>query len=772
MDSLLGFCPIQPNKTIATLVVALLFHSLSFAQTRSKYDLHFSKLPVNWDEAVPLGNANLGVLVWQKAEKLRFSLDRADLWDQRPMKGIERKEMTYQWVFEQVKKNNYKQVQEYFDEPYEREPAPSKIPAAALEFAVNSWGTPVFVHLYIKDGLCEVRWKNGVRLKTYVHATRPVGWFRFENLPSSTVPELIVPKYQKDKNETADVPKDDLSRLGYEQGVVTKTRNSIVYDQEGWGGFKYQVAVAWKAQGKTLEGVWSITSNYNLAQIKVLAKNIVARELTNQTFDKGLVAHKKWWQDYWKSSIVTIPDTVLARQYSMEIYKFGCVARADAPPISLQAIWTADNGRMPPWKGDFHHDLNTQLSYWPCYSGNKLNLGLGYFTHLQENMPNYQHYTKHYFGVDGLAVPGVTTLDGTEMGGWIQYSFSPTVSGWLAHHFYLHWRYSMDKVFLKKQAYPWFKQTAKLFENLTHKDANGYRQLPISSSPEINNNDITAWFRENTNYDLAIMRFTFAKAAELAIELNLNDEAEHWQKILSEFSYYALSENQELKFAPTLPYNESHRHFSHLMAVHPLSEIRWENGENDQKIIKNTIALLDKIGPDWWCGYSYSWEANLKARAKDGEGAAEALNTFATSFCSTNSFHVNGDQTKSGKSKFTYRPFTLEGNFAYAAGIQEMLLQSYAGFIEVFPAIPANWKNVSFEKLRAEGAFLVSARKVNGVVDEIKVFSEKGGKTKLKLPFNSHTIKAKKGCSFSVKDGFLMIDAKAGGFVVLKNTKK
>ena len=167
------------------------------------------------------------------------------------------------------------------------------------------------------------------------------------------------------------------------------------------------------------------------------------------------------------------------------------------------------------------------------------------------------------------------------------------------------------------------------------------------------------------------------------------------------------------------------------MAIHPLGEIRWENGKADQEIIKNSLVLLDKVGPGNWCGYSYAWEGNLKARAKDGEGAKSALYDFATAFCSTNSFHLNGDQTKSGKSSFTYRPFTLEGNFAYAAGIQEMLIQSYAGFIEVFPAIPSSWANLSFENLRTEGAFLVSAKKANGQVLSIEIFAEKVGKPSL-----------------------------------------
>ena len=116
------------------------------------------------------------------------------------------------------------------------------------------------------------------------------------------------------------------------------------------------------------------------------------------------------------------------------------------------------------------------------------------------------------------------------------------------------------------------------------------------------------------------------------------------------------------------------------------------------------------------------------------------MSIFAKAFCSVNSFHLNGDQTKSGLSKFTYRPFTLEGNFAFASGLQEMLLQSYAGFIEVFPAVPDSWKDISFKTLRTEGAFLVSAKKKNGQVTEIKIFAEKGGTIKLKLPFKSWSL--------------------------------
>ena len=103
------------------------------------------------------------------------------------------------------------------------------------------------------------------------------------------------------------------------------------------------------------------------------------------------------------------------------------------------------------------------------------------------------------------------------MGGWIQYSFGPTVSAWLGHHFYLHWKYSMDEVFLRERAYPWIKDVALFLDQITEKDEAGMRKLPLSSSPEIYGNAREAWFEETTNYDLALIRFAYAAAAEIAL---------------------------------------------------------------------------------------------------------------------------------------------------------------------------------------------------------------------------------------------------------------
>lgn len=729
--------------------------------TPSESDLVFTGLARSWDEAMPLGNATVGALVWQRDSSLRLSLDRTDLWDLRPVDSLSGDNFRFSWVKEHIRTKDYLPVQKKLDWPYDMNPAPSKIPGAAIEFPLEKIGAPTQVRLYLNNALCEANWADGTQMQTFVHATEPVGWFVFRNLRTPIEPSILTPVYNKTKPDGSldPVSGQDLHRLGYQQGETVREGNRITYHQKGYGDFWYDVVVCWKQEGETLYGTWSVTSSLSGEKATEKAEAALQRGLK-----QDYQAHLEYWDKYWAQSSVTLPDSILQKQYQNEMYKFASTTREHSYPISLQAVWTADNGKLPPWKGDYHHDLNTQLSYWPAYTGNHLTEGMGYLNTLWNQRDTYKRYTRQYFGTEGMNIPGVCTLTGEPMGGWIQYSMSQTVAAWLAQHFYLHWKYSADRTFLKERAYPFLKDVAIYLEQVSEVTPEGVRKLEFSSSPEVFDNSLQAWFSDMTNYDLAMMHFLFKAAAELAHELNLTDESSHWAALEAQLPDYDVDEEGCLTFAKGYPYNESHRHFSHAMAIHPMGLIDWSDGEKSQHIIRATLKRLDEVGPDYWTGYSYSWLANMKARAFDGKGAAQALRTFAECFCLKNTFHANGDQTKSGKSRFTYRPFTLEGNFAFASGIQEMLLQSHTGTIRIFPALPEEWKDVSFEGLRAMGAFLVYAQMEGGEITRVRIYSEKGGMLKIARP---GTLKPDKNYTLSGPD-ILNIDTQAGEWIELK----
>lgn len=714
---------------ITRIALLIMTSTMVLGQTPNRHDLIFSKLPTRWDEALPLGNGMVGALIWQKDGKLRVSLDRADLWDLRPTEDLDK--LTFSKVQQHVAAGTYAEVQRLGDLPYERDPAPTKIPGAALEFDTRSVGDILSSRVFINEGIAHCVWKNNITFTSFIHPSLPLGWFRLEG--ADIVPEMIPPRYADTSNaqEGNSVQGQGLGRLGYAQGKIQKSESLVTYVQEGWNGFTYSVTVQWRKIAGGLEGVWSITSNAPTAAIQS------SEQLTSDALSRGyttdLSAGKIWWENFWSQSSVSLPDDVLERQWYLEQYKFGCVARANTPPITLQAVWTADNGNLPPWKGDIHNDLNIQLSYWPAYSGNHLREAEGMVNWLHQSRPEFERWTSAYFGVKGLNVPGVCTLDGKAMGGWIQYSLSPTTAGWLGHHFYLHWRYTLDRDFLRNRAYPWLRDVATFFTNLSVVGSDGKKRLPLSSSPEFYDNNVQAWFSQTTNYDLSIIRWTYEKAVELATELQLDKEAVTWRKELEKWPALSVADDGSLALAPGHPYPESHRHFSHLLGIHPLGLINYDSEEN-RKLIDASVKALMAKGTRAWVGYSFAWLGNIYARMGKGEEAAESLRTFATCFCLPNSFHANGDQCGGKNSGYTYRPFTLEGNFAFAAGIQEMLLQSHGAVIRLFPAVPESWKNVGFERLRAEGGFVISAKRASGQITEVVVVSERGGTLVIENP--------------------------------------
>jgi alpha-L-fucosidase 2 len=764
----MNIIPSAMNKLLPLMLLTLLLTGCSdhdIVQGDPLPQLSFSSFAGTWDEAIPLGNGMLGALVWKRGENLRISLDRADLWDLRPMPWVDDSTWRFSWVTEQWHNNNYGVVQQAFDRPYDELPAPSKIPAGALEFNISALGEPEYVRLLTREAVCEVKWQNGTTLTLFVSAEDNTGWFRFDNTPGEIVPLLLAPSYHSPAGPDATgLHAGDLQQLGYPAGSFVSDPGRIVYTQRGWGDFNYQIAVEWKNSRSSTTGCWSITSSmaqYNTGE----AATDITKRVMSAGFDKSFPKHVAWWRNFWAASSVSLPDSVLHNQWYLEMYKFGSAARSNTPPVSLQAVWTADNGRLPPWKGDFHHDLNTQLSYWPAYSSNHTDEASGFTGWMWELRDTFKWYTRTYYETDGLNVPGVTTLTGQPMGGWIQYSFGPTVSAWLAHHFYLQWRYTMDREFLEGRAYPWIRDVAIHLRDLAVMDENGKKRLPLSSSPEIFDNSARAWFPQMSNFDLALVRWSFEKAAELAAELGFARETDAWIEELALWPEYATDDSTGLLFAPGLPYEGSHRHFSHLMAIHPLSIIDYSGSSDDRRVIDLTIANLEANGSDWWTGYSFAWLGNLYARTFRGDDAAEALRTFAECFCLPNSFHANGDQSKSGKSKFQYRPFTLEGNFAFAAGIQEMLLQSHTGVVRIFPAIPSSWSNVSFTTLRTEGAFLVSATKQNGRVTTVTIASERGGTIVLENPFGEEGYQI--DARVSESDGNLTITLRMGEKIIL-----
>src|SRR2546421_3658849 len=73
----------------------------------------------------------------------------------------------------------------------------------------------------------------------------------------------------------------------------------------------------------------------------------------------------------------------------------------------------------------------------------------------------------------------------------------------------------------------------------------------------------------------------------------------------------------------------------------------------------------------------------------------------------------------------------IETPLSAATSIQELFLQDWCGALRVFPALPTAWTDAAFDRLRADGAFLVSAVRQGGRTAWVRIESLAGSPCRL-----------------------------------------
>jgi alpha-L-fucosidase 2 len=702
------------------------------------------KAPITtWDEAIPLGNGLLGGLLWGEGNLLRLSLDRGDLWDLRAPPQIREPGFNYANLQKLVREKNQREIGRLFDAPYNH-PTPTKIPAGRLEIVLARTQEVERFELNLATAEGRAYFSDQNRCDAFYSAAMPVALIRITG-PAPPEIRLRVPgSGQGDTGPDSHA----VAKLGYPAAKTGSDGNSRWFVQETLGGSQYCVFADSRRVGNTT--LIGVTAAGQADGPDPLA---IARRRVSDALGKGYEAllkpHTDWWARFWQQSSVQIPDPEILRHYYLVRYFYGAASRRGAPPMPLQGVWTADAGSLPPWKGDYHNDLNTQMTYMGYQGAGNFEEGQCFLDFNWKLLPKYREFARDFFGTAGANVPGVMAIDGTPLTGWPQYSLSPTMGPWIAHLFYLHWRYTGDDQFLKKTAYPWCREVGESLRAMLRTNEQGWLVLPLSSSPEIHDNSLRAWLTPNSNYDLMCMKMLFLGLTEMAEATGKAKEARQWTATANALGPFHLSDSRMLRLNAQEDLPASHRHLSNLMGLYPFNLITADGGERDRQIIKASLEQWDKLGTKAWCGYSFSWMAALRARVGDAEAAARNLDIFVKAFILRNGFHGNGDQSGKGYSSFTYRPFTLEGNFLAAAAVHEMLLQSWSPtpgqrdteVIRIFPAVPARWHDASFEDLRAEGGHQVSAKRENNATTWFRVVAGKTGTVRIRDNFGDRTPK-------------------------------
>ena len=695
----------------------------------------------NWDEGAPLGNGRTGSLVYGRGI-VKITADRTDLWDLRPNETTLEKGFTYANLVrlsKSGKEEDWAERERLFEDIFMGKPYPSKITAGRLELDFGKNAEDISCTLDLNTATAEIYCGEKRLVSVFVSGEANVGVIRTYaeyNL------RLHVPAYLSGMPQNDSGLEDNSANMSlkYPPAVMKSDGKFTWYEQNTHTKYAFGIIV-YESDGVIYYTLVTTDDDEDyIAYGKKMLLNAA------QCGGERLFAlHKKEWGKYWRKSRITTGDRLLDDVYKKSWYLFKCCSGKGGYPMPLQGVWTADNDCLPPWKGDYHHDTNTELSYQSYLKANRLEEGVVFVDYLWKLKPTYEKFAKEFFGVNGLLIPSCSTLDGKAMGGWAQYSLSPTMTIWAAQSFDEYYLYTGDEKFLKERAYPFFKETGSAIKSLLT-EKNGKLYLPLSSSPEIFDDTRKAYLRENSNFDLALLIYLFRTLKVYAEKLG--DDSSEYEAILEKFDDIAVSQDGVVMLDKTQKLPETHRHFSHLMCLYPLHLINYDTEEN-KRIYESTIKDLEILGTGLWVGFSFAMSAQIYAMAKNGNAAFERLKQFCRGFVGENGFHLNGDFRHFGYTQFHYRPFTLEALFGFCDALHEMLLQDHTGKIELFAAIPQEWKTrtIGFKNLRSRGGLIISAKLKNGIITELSVTAPK----ECRVSINGETYHLNKGINTLIR---------------------
>lgn len=731
----------------------------------NNYDINYDRAVTSWDEALPFGNGRMGCLLYGDGP-IRFALDRVDLWDTRPHPATLEDGFCYENLVKlslSKKEADWNERERLFENVYNELPYPSKITAGRLELDFGKKLEQVHSYLDIKKAVGRMSFSEG-SVEVFLHATRAAGVAR---VSGSYQLKLHIPNYISE-GEYKDFPISGeggaispLKGMGYPKAEIIRENGFTFYRQETRTDFFYGIFVYSVKRADSTELYFTVATSNDAKDYERAAKQQL-KATAEVGYERLKREHIAWWETYWKQSEISIGDPLLEKTYYRSWYLFASCSRKGSYPMPLQGVWTADNDCLPPWRGDYHHDTNTQLSYQSYLKANRLREGEAFLDYLWQLKPQFERMAREFYHVDGLLIPGVSTIDGKPMGGWSQYALSPTMSIWTAQSFDEYYLYTGDEAFLRERAFPFLEGIGKAIKGLL-KEENGRLYLPLSTSPEIHDAAPEAYLEPNSNFDLALMRYLYARLIDYCGILH--KDAGEYVSLLSGLDDIATIDGF-IGLNRTERLQESHRHFSHLMCLYPLHLINYDTEEH-KKLYRNVIREIERLGMGFWVGFSYAMCAQIYAMAEMGNAAYEKLRQFADGFVAENGFHLNGDFQNKGYSTLHYRPFTLESLFGYCDALQEMLLQEHQGYLHLFPAIPGTWegRDVSFRQLRSYGGVLVSARAKDGYLQEVLLELPKPMHVKLKNTFRGKSAVLKCAGRNEIifeKDGFFKISLPKG----------
>ncbi len=426
-------------------------------------------------------------------------------------------------------------------------------------------------------------------------------------------------------------------------------------------------------------------------------------------------------------------------------------SRPGTLPANLQGAWNCYN--TPAWSSGYWNNINVQMNYWHAFS-----------TNIAETFESYVEYNDAYMrAAEQNATWAVETYNPDMLGkdggnGWtLSVASNPFFlnadrscgnMGFTTQLYWDYYQFTKDPEILEK-VYEVLVNAARYVTKCV-KEYDGKYLVEYCDSPEMYVNGVW-YYTTGTTYAQTLAYLNNYAALECAKDLGIDIEDATvlsqsdktiLRTILNQIDKYdpiniglsgQIKEFREEDYYGSLG-NPVHRHISQLVGLFPGNLI---NSSTPAWIDASVVSLegrldgLEDFKEDWsnydqseasLVGWSWVHKAALYARAGEGDRAQDMFEGLLQDATLENLLMVCG------------KVFQVEASCGASAALAEMLLQSDDDYVEILPAIPADWTEGSYNGLVARGNFEVSVAWKDALATNVNILSKNGGELSVKYP--------------------------------------
>ena len=710
----------------------------------SQHDIVYLEPEFDSFNGFPLGNGDLGGMLWFTNEGITLQINKIDLYD-KPANG----RMTLR---------------------------------SAGRLNVNL-GVPCYSYMHLADFEARLSLQNAdlkiksstpfadTEITSWVDANSNVWVIDCQADYKKTLPSGAVNRISLERWGSCDFggwygsrDRDVANGLG--TAKVNRQENDIILEEKFEGGLHFTIACRVLETPTEILRVSDressmITPLSSKQKYKILISVVSSNDSDNPTqeaislLDKAEVKtftalrkeHLSWWTHFWSKSFVHLADNYLENIYYIRRYLMGSSSRGKYPVPFNGGLWTTNYDHRQ-WATPHH--WNTQESYWGLAVQNDCDLLRPYIETYVNMIPQGKALARKKGTKDGLLITEAHDFSGNMVSAnWGNMTTNYTPASQISKIMWEYYAYTQDRDYLRNTIYPFMKEAAEFYLNFLQWDDVRKEFYIYPAQPYEHE-----WSSKlkNTITDRYMIESLFKNCIKAAQDLNMDkSKIKQWKHVISHLwappildvpekgKVFGLAFTENNEVYPDAKTNIQGYHFdAHTTAVFPAGVLGLDHKGTDYFEIARNIALHhpknrnaitpgaivsarlglgDKVLERLQCSVNYLQHFNQGlfynldhwhyfSRYVDQIPNAELYAQRDYMYDS----RLTYNRPEAGKSGFRTKPFVqcgMETMGILGTAINEMLLQSHEGKIRVFPAIPS--KFASAFTLRAEGAFIVSS---------------------------------------------------------------